>query len=130
MKIEIGTKLTAIDPCCMEEDGRETLVVGKEYEVINLYCKNRRYISDPHDKEYYNEVVSFEIVDEYGSQHYFDIDDHRFFKEIRLLYIGKLLNQLKEFAVKVNLDGDLIRLEGGVTICMLDKNKNVYGILD
>ena len=34
MEIKKGTKLIAIDPCEMEDDGEEALIVGKEYTVL------------------------------------------------------------------------------------------------
>lgn len=36
MKIEKGTKLIAIDPCEMEDDGKIALIVGKEYTVLGI----------------------------------------------------------------------------------------------
>lgn len=36
MKIKKGTKLIAIDPCEMEDEGEKALIVGKEYTVLKI----------------------------------------------------------------------------------------------
>ncbi len=61
--IKVGDKLTAIDPCTMNESGEDALIVGKEYTVSHI--KKR----------------SFLIESEIGTGHEFSIKDaNEFFK--------------------------------------------------
>ena len=58
MEIKKGTKLIAIDPCEMEDDGEEALIVGKEYTVLGI------------DAEWY-EGEAIVIKSEIDDGHYF-----------------------------------------------------------
>ena len=59
--LEIGKKLEAINPCVMKRDGIESLIVGKEYEIIDL-------IVDDEDD-------CIVIIDEQKDRHYFPIEE-------------------------------------------------------
>lgn len=60
--LEIGKKLEAIDPCVMRSTGEEALIVGKEYEIIDLT------ISEDDDE-------SIVIIDEQNEEHLFPIEE-------------------------------------------------------
>jgi hypothetical protein len=60
--LEIGKKLEAIDPCVMRSTGEETLIVGKEYEIIDLTIGEEN-----------NECIV--IIDEENDEHEFPIEE-------------------------------------------------------
>jgi hypothetical protein len=61
-KLQIGTELVAINPCLMRTTGEEALIVGKEYEIIDL-------TKDDED----NDCIV--IIDEQNEEHWFLVDE-------------------------------------------------------
>ena len=61
MKIKKGTKLIAIDPCEMEDEGEKALIVGKEYTVQRIETNDD------------NEEDSIVIQSKFSKEHYFSI---------------------------------------------------------
>lgn len=60
--LEIGKKLEAIDPCVMRSTGIESLIVGKEYEIIDFT------IGEEDDD-------CIVIIDEENEEHLFPIEE-------------------------------------------------------
>jgi hypothetical protein len=60
--LEIGKKLEAIDSCTMRSTGIESLIVGKEYEIIDLT------IGEEDDE-------CIVIIDEENEEHLFPIEE-------------------------------------------------------
>ena len=60
--LEIGKKLEAIDPCVMRSTGKDSLVVGDKYEIIDLT------ISEDDDE-------SIVIMDKENEEHLFPIEE-------------------------------------------------------
>ena len=60
--LEIRKKLEAIDPCVMRSTGIESLIVGKEYEIIDLTIDD-------------NDNDSIVIIDEENEEHLFPIEE-------------------------------------------------------
>ena len=60
--LKIGKKLKAIDPCVMRSTGEDSLVVGDEYEIIDLT------ISEDGDE-------SIVIMDKENEEHLFPIEE-------------------------------------------------------
>ena len=60
--LEIGKKLEAIDPCVMRSTGIESLIVGKEYEIIDLTIDD-------------NDNDCIVIIDEENEEHLFPIEE-------------------------------------------------------
>jgi hypothetical protein len=60
--IKIGKKLEATDPCVMIRTGEESLIVGKEYEIIDTSI----------DDEDGDCII---IIDEQKERHYFPIEE-------------------------------------------------------
>jgi len=60
--LEIRKKLEAIDPCVMRSTGIESLIVGKEYEIIDLTIDD-------------NDNDCIVIIDEENEEHLFPIEE-------------------------------------------------------
>jgi hypothetical protein len=60
--IKIGKKLEAINPCTMRSTGEESLIVGKEYEIIDLTIDD-------------NDNDCIVIIDEENEEHLFPIEE-------------------------------------------------------
>ena len=60
--LEIRKKLEAIDPCVMRSTGMESLIVGKEYEIIDLTIDD-------------NDNDCIVIIDEENEEHLFPIEE-------------------------------------------------------
>lgn len=60
--LEIGKKLEAIDPCVMRSTGIKSLIVGKEYEIIDFT------IGEEDDD-------CIVVIDEENEEHLFPIEE-------------------------------------------------------
>jgi len=60
--IKIGKKLEATNPCVMIHTGEESLIVGKEYEIIDLTIDD-------------NDNDCIVIIDEENEEHLFPIEE-------------------------------------------------------
>jgi hypothetical protein len=60
--IKIGKKLEATNPCTMRSTGEESLIVGKEYEIIDLTIDD-------------NDNDCIVIIDEENEEHLFPIEE-------------------------------------------------------
>ena len=60
--IKIGKKLEATNPCVMIRTGEESLIVGKEYEIIDLTIDD-------------NDNDCIVIIDEENEEHLFPIEE-------------------------------------------------------
>lgn len=68
-QIRKGTILIATDPCIMEDTGKPSLTIGKEYMVIG----------------YNNDIEKYHlcIIDDENEEHYFPIKDYKEFFNIK-----------------------------------------------
>ena len=60
--LKIGKKLEAINPCVMRSTGEEALIVGKEYEIIDITIGEEN-------------TECIVIIDEQNDEHEFPIEE-------------------------------------------------------
>lgn len=82
----VGWKLTAIDPCYMDEAGEHpTLTIGKGYEVIDYYENN-------------NQIV---VLDDDGDRHIFEMTDGGKFVSWECHVTGKVVSPFNDLDINI-----------------------------
>ncbi len=76
-KLQVGDKLTAINPCLMITTKVEALTIGKEYEILAIErYESKDYISKiPSKYEEYEAEYDVLIINDQGEEHLFPIED-------------------------------------------------------
>lgn len=52
--LKIGTILKAINPCLMKDSGKEALIVGQEYVIIDFFINDFVVKSEVDDNHFFN----------------------------------------------------------------------------